>query len=335
MRTAVAGVIEYAEKRDRFPELLVGARAVNPTNLDLLTVATTLGVSPSSTDVQQPGGRTLNETRLELERIVDVERGIKDLGKFSSRIQEYVQRVCAIEIGQEAGTGFLIGPRTVLTNYHVVEEVIKGHFPAGKVVLRFDYHRDRDGVVRHGGTTAGLAQDWCVHAAPYSNFDTTQYAEGTTPPAEALDYAVLKLTTPIGSDQIAPVEGAPLRGWVEPRAAAYDFPTDSYLMVVQHPCKDPISYDSSTAAVIRVVGDSLRVHYRVNTLPGSSGSPVLNRDLELVALHHAGEAGSPDRWLPCNQQLTPAAYNQGIPIATIQKDLDAHELGWVFGQDQP
>ena len=72
------------------------------------------------------------------------------------------------------------------------------------------------------------------------------------------------------------------------------------------------------------------MHYTPNTMPGSSGSPVLDRKLELVALHHGGEPGEPDVWLPCNKQTTPASYNEGVPIARIQAHLAYQGLSWVF-----
>ncbi len=267
--------------------------------------------------------------------MVDPGRGIADLGRFSARIFEYTRRVCAIELGQSAGTGFLIGPRTVITNHHVVKKAIDGDFPPDRIVVRFDYKRDRDGLVRDPGVEVRLADEWLVHTSPYSSFDLTDYVEGTAPGAGELDYAVLRLERSIGSE---PAPGDPdgtRRGWVEPRLEEHDFATDSYLMVVQHPCHDPISYDAAFDGVIRVIGDRLRVHHRVNTMPGSSGSPVLDQDQELVALHHAGQPGTSDVWLPCHQQVTPSDYNQCIPIATIKRDLESHDCGWVFGQEQP
>jgi hypothetical protein len=70
-------------------------------------------------------------------------------------------------------------------------------------------------------------------------------------------------------------------------------------------------------------------------MPGSSGSPVLDRNLELVALHHAGQPGSPDFGLDCHQQVTPAEYNEGVPIAAIQRNLAESGLSWVFGSEAP
>jgi len=47
-----------------------------------------------------------------LERMVDPQRGIADLGSFAAKVQELLHRVCAVELGNEWGTGFLIGPET-------------------------------------------------------------------------------------------------------------------------------------------------------------------------------------------------------------------------------
>lgn len=331
----IGDVISYAETRDSVPQLVTAARAINPDNVQLMEVAASTGAGAAPVADAVPAADAFARTRLQLERMVDPERGIADLGRFSVRILEYTRRVCAVELGTAAGTGFLIGPRTVITNNHVVKKAIDGAFPPEKIVLRFDYKRDREGVVRDAGTEVRLAGDWLVHTSPYSSFDQTDYVEGTTPGPDELDYAVLRLERPLGSEPATQEPDGTPRGWVEPRPDEHDFPLDSYLMVVQHPCHDPISYDFAFDGVRRVIGDRLRVHHRVNTMPGSSGSPVLDAHQELVALHHAGQPGRADVWLPCNKQVTAADYNQCIPIATIKRDLDSRDLGWVFGKEEP
>ncbi len=325
MLAVVGKVITHAETRDRVPELLTAARALNPTNVALLELSAAVGTGPGVPAAGLAPADRLPETHARLERMVDGDRGIADLGRFAERLHGLMRRVCAVELGNDAGTGFLIGPRTVLTNRHVVAKAADGAFPPDRIVLRFDYQRVRDGRVVNAGVEATLAEDWLVHSAAHGGFDTTAYVEGAAPQPDQLDYAVLRLAGPLGAE----------RGWVEPRAEAFDFPAGAFLMIVQHPCHDPISFDFVQDAVVRVVGERLRVQYRTNTMPGSSGSPVLDRDLELVALHHAGQPGSPDVWLPCGQQVSPAEYNQGIPIATIQAHLDSHGLGWVFGGEEP
>lgn len=331
----IGEVISYAETRDRVTALVTAARAINPDNVRLMELAAATGAGAAPVTAAVPEAQVLTQTRLQLERMVDPRRGIADLGRFSVRLLEYTRRVCAVELGTAGGTGFLIGPSSVLTNHHVVKKAIDGAFPPEKIVLRFDYKRDRDGIVRDPGTEARLAADWLVHTSPYSSFDLADYVEGTEPAPDELDYAVLRLERPLGAEGTSDDPVGARRGWVEPRAEEHDFPLGSYLMVVQHPCHDPISFDFAFDGVQRVIGDRLRVHHRVNTMPGSSGSPVLDAQQELVALHHAGQPGRDDVWLPCDRQVTAADYNQCIPIATIERDLERHDLGWVFGGEEP
>lgn len=335
MPSAINDVIEYAETRDWVDELVAAARAANPGNVRLLRVSAAMGLEPGGIRPNEAkADEALDAVTARLERMVDVQRGIADLGSFAAKLHELMRQVCAVEAGDRNGTGFLIGPETVLTNYHVVKDAIGGALDPVHIKLRFDYQRRRDGKETNGGVVFGLADDWMVHAEKYSDADRFAYDETKLPEDHELDFAVLRTREKVGRLKAsAPVEAE--RDWLLPRAQAYEFPADSFLMVVQHPCEDPISFDSADDAVLRVNPNRTRVHYRINTLGGSSGSPVLDRKLELVALHHAGEPGAPDRWLPCKQQLKPAIYNAGIPIDRIQARMAEVGKAWVFGSEAP
>lgn len=334
-RTVVGDTIQYAETRDEVHLLVGGARAANPTNALLLKVAAAIGLEPGATRLDQAGADgALAAVTARFERMTNPARGIADLGSFAAKLGELMRQVCAVEAGDEAGTGFLVGPETVLTNYHVVKAAIEGPLDPSLIKVRFDYQRLRDGRETNGGVAYDLAPDWLVHHEKYSEADKVAYDQAHLPAPDELDFAVLRTAQKVGRlEASAPVKAA--RGWVVPRPQAYDFPVDSFLWVVQHPCHDPISFDWADEAVLRLNPNRTRVHYRINTLPGSSGSAVLNRNLDLVALHHAGEPGSPDLWRPCKEQLTPAAYNAGIPIDRIQARVAEVGKGWVFGSDAP
>ncbi|MGH3132429.1 MAG: trypsin-like peptidase domain-containing protein [Gaiellaceae bacterium] len=331
----VLAVIEYAEARDAVDDLIAAARASNTGNEKLLKVAAAIGLEPGGVPPSQLTPDTaLSKVVDHFERMVDPNRGIADLGSFAARLQELLAQVCAVELGDESGTGFLIGPETILTNYHVVEKAITQAFDPANVRVRFDYRRLRDGKTTNAGAEYSLADGWLVHAEPYSAVDKKPYDEASLPAENELDFAVLRTREKIGLQAPSGPAETP-RGWVAPRVAPYDFPIDTFLMVVQHPCHDPISFDDVDNAVYRVNPNRTRVHYRTNTMPGSSGSPVLSRTLELVALHHAGEPGSPDFGLPCHKRVTQASYNEGIPIAKIQAQLASNNLSWVFGSEAP
>lgn len=336
-RVVVMKVIQYAAAGDWVEDLVAAARSANPGSRTLTEVAAAIGLEPAGVLVTE-GAReqALPAVKRNLERLVDASRGLADFGTYAVRIHELLRRICAVEIGREAGTGFLIGPRTVLTNHHVVKRVIDGQLDPRSVTLRFDYRRIRDGKTVNAGVEVRLADgdEWLVDAAPPSSADTMPYDDRKLPAEHELDYAVLRTAETSGLQKLAG-PSQEKRGWIEPFTDEYEFPADSALMIVQHPCNDPISYDSSPNAVLRVNPNGTRVHYRTNTMPGSSGSPVLNPELELVALHHAGEPGSPDHWKPCHQQATLATYNEGIPIAAIRRQLKARNMSWVFGSDAP
>ena len=49
-------------------------------------------------------------------------------------------RVCIVEVGgSPRGTGFLVGPNAVLTNYHVVAEAIEQKLAGDRLTFLFDY----------------------------------------------------------------------------------------------------------------------------------------------------------------------------------------------------
>jgi hypothetical protein len=65
-------------------------------------------------------------------------------------------------------------------------------------------------------------------------------------------------------------------------------------------------------------GGGRRLRHDAKTLPGSSGSPCFNVDLQLVALHHAGDPQS-------NLQFK-GEFNQAIPIGLVVEHLKGKGL---------
>jgi hypothetical protein len=69
---------------------------------------------------------------------------------------------------------------------------------------------------------------------------------------------------------------------------AFERNTDRRLYVIGYPESGPLSISMEDS---RQVGwKEPRLHYRTPTEPGSSGSPVFDRDWQLIGLHHAGSA---------------------------------------------
>jgi hypothetical protein len=326
LETIVFRLIQTAEAQGWTAQLLAGARESNPGNPKLLAVAQQFGLA--STDVRRP----------ELEKIIRQTNAFLDVSQWRTRLGEIETQVCRIEIatnrGLAYGTGFLLGPDVVMTNYHVMEPVIageKGQTVAGglratrqDVTLRFDYKQLADGTTLNQGVSFSLAGDWLIDSSPVSPIDLEADPKSGVPDPGELDYALLRVD---GSPGTAPVggklePGVPPRGFVKLPAQPHTFDPGSALLIMQHPQGAPLKLAIDTEAVIGANANATRVTYRTDTLPGSSGSPCFNSSWELVALHHSGD-----------RSFNPV-YNEGIPFSAIINLLEQRGLKGEFGEQE-
>lgn len=236
-----------------------------------------------------------------------------DIRVWSTRLIETERRVCRVELeGTAIGTGFLVGPDTVLTNWHVFETA-KGK--ADRLGCRFDYALLPDGKVQPGQLVM-LQAAGLLDSSPYSAAEATDKPDNPPPTAAELDYALLRLAARVGEQQ---VEGA-VRGWIPLPKAVLPLPADGPILIVQHPQGMPMKLAMDTQAVIGLNGNGTRINYRTNTDPGSSGSPVFSMDWDLVALHHSGDPA----WVN-------PTYNQGVPIELVRQRIEANGFGNALG----
>jgi Trypsin-like peptidase domain len=209
--------------------------------------------------------------------------------------------------GTVKGTAFLVRSAVCFTNYHVPKHVIKGAVAPSKAVVRFDYKRSQDGVVLSDGTEHRLPDsDWLVDANPPSTVDVLVDPGGQLP-EDQFDYAVFRLTGEPSEESIGGSSGgpqAPKRGWTD-SAAAEPFSAESTMFILQHPAGEPLKL--AFGPVSGLNGNSTRVRHKVNTEPGSSGSPCFNRNLELAALHHGGDPNFAVGQRP--------QYNEAMPLS--------------------
>jgi len=255
-----------------------------------------------------------------LEQVVQTFGITLDASQFVERMAASLARICLVRIaGQDLGTGFLVGPDLVLTNYHVLRDIIGAAGPADDVRFIFDY-RTSGGVVSEGpsvglhnaGAGAAAPRPWLIDASPSTD---AERGHGVVPDlsqptdTDHLDFALVRLAAPLGGEK-GP-SGAPRGHFVlNPAGPPFSFPHGIPLIVVGHPVKDgtdppkcsPQVFAIEPDSVIGVNANNTRVRYRTNTLRGSSGSPVLSAQWDLVALHHFGRKGQ---------------YNQGIPTVAI------------------
>lgn len=309
-------LIGWTERQGREAELARAAYLERPNNELLRQVYEKYGMAPAAS-VQASGrsvGAAMPATTLAFESTIKPRLKSVDIAVWRERLARVEGQVCRIEFnGNPMGTGFLIGPDLLLTNYHVLERPLEGKLPAGQVACRFDYKVLSDDSRSEGTVVRFAANDWKVDASPYSQAEADRQPDRTAPTVDELDFAAVRLARPIGREPVgqSATPGAPKRGWIEFPSQPTTFEPRMPLLIAQHPDGSPMKLAFDTDSVIGLAGDDRRVRYTTNTEPGSSGSPCFDIDWSLVALHHMGDP---------NWRKIPE-YNQGIPIGLIAQRI--------------
>jgi len=303
----IRNVVNEANSRLWWREVLREARNVVPGDDGLARFAAQFGLAPELVTTSTGGSVTLSEPQLELK--IKASQSTYDIVAWRRKVGEIEGRVCRVECpaGVALGTGFLIGPNAVITNFHVVEAATDH----AEIRLRFDYKVLDDGVAVSKGLVYNLASDWNYDSSRYSPEDKKVTPQDPNP--DELDYAILRVDGNPGNDFVGGKTDDPNaipRGWISPIATSYDFLAQKAIYIVEHPDGMPMQIAIDSNAVVGINGNQTRVRYTTTTQPGSSGSPCFGPDWEWVALHHSGDpkyavGGKPE-------------FNQGIPVAAIK-----------------
>jgi hypothetical protein len=236
------------------------------------------------------GALAAQPARLSLQREVATRSRLVRLPRFIEEMERLSEALCRVCIPEVNGTGFLIGHRHVLTNYHVVDPAIKASRRGEDISFEFDYDGQTTPVVRR----ARPGPNWLIARSPHSQSDLDGFGE---PSPGELDFALVSLEAEVEPDRLAlALPCAP------PIVAMNDF-----VVIGQHPKGQAAQV--AFGQVVEIPGAGFRYRYDVTTFSGSSGSPVLDMDLSLVALHHAANPDAQPR------------YNQGVPITRIKQAL--------------
>ncbi|MEU2450535.1 serine protease [Streptomyces sp. NPDC012765] len=197
-----------------------------------------------------------------LERVIGL---TKDLQPWSflprgARAAATVARISILRNGLERphGTGFLVSPRLLLTNHHVLPNAQS----ARRCFLEFNAQ-----------VTVENAPDATIRF----EFDPDTFFTAD----EHLDYALVAVA-PAADGSLA---GARF-GWNRLSIQQGKLVQNEPVNVIGHPMgrlKEIALRDNS---LVQRLDDFL--HYRTDTEPGNSGSPVFNDQWEVVALHHMG-----------------------------------------------
>jgi hypothetical protein len=293
-----------ADVRSEIVKFFPEAVAAPDSKIDLSAQTAGAPQQDASTNANAPG----------LQRNVRPYLAKLDVRVWQERLSRIERQVCRVELeGNALGTGFLVGPDAVLTNWHVYE-MAKSADKVAQLGCRFDYVRLPSGEIEPGQLVmlGGAGLD----TSPYSAAEKTGTPDNPLPTLDELDYALLHLASRVGDQE---VEGAP-RGWITLPKAVLPLPADAPILIVQHPEGAPMKLALDTQAVVGLNGNGTRIRYRTNTDPGSSGSPVFTMDWDIVALHHYGD---PNWQKPL--------FNQGVPIELIRARIDKDGFGNALG----
>jgi V8-like Glu-specific endopeptidase len=178
---------------------------------------------------------------------------------------ERAASVCKIEIPHlnRTGTGFLIAPNLVLTNYHVLglnDDEVKNN--AAHVVLRFGY------ITEESNQTFNLvAKQPILSQSPVEN---------------GLDYVLLQV-----DNNLTKMSG------IQPAPYELSQPTKGMgVHILQHPQGSTMKLAINDNGITGIYQSDGLIQYVTRALGGSSGAPCFNDDWKVVALHHAERAKS-------------------------------------------
>jgi len=294
----VFDVISDSQRKAWTPKLLNALREARPEDATLLAFSQQFSLAPRNTP-----------TRPTLEKLIVDSNSFLDIAQWRQNLGRIERQVCAVRINNKhAGTGFLLGPDVIMTNYHVVNDVINQKIAPANVAIRFDFKQLEDGTTVSDGIDYQLADDWLIDHSQYSQVDLVALDQKRTIPAvDELDYALLRVKGSPGNQTFGDPQNlnAPTRGWLKVAPDPHDFLSKPALFIVQHPDGQPLKLALDTQSVLDMNGNQTRVIYRTNTEPGSSGSPCFDQDWNLVALHHSGDPTMMPTW------------NEGIPFTAI------------------
>lgn len=178
------------------------------------------------------------------------------------------------------GTAFLVAPNVILTNHHVLPDAAT----AALSHVQFNYQFGTDGQMER---------------FEFANIDPSCYVSD-----QHLDFALAAL---------ADGAGGSARPVLPLIASSAKIINGESVSIIQHPGAEPKQVALRDNHVVDILPDFL--HYATDTREGSSGSPVMNDQWEVVALHHAGVPQT-----DASGALTWVA-NEGIRISRIVAHL--------------
>ncbi|NKX53692.1 DNA/RNA non-specific endonuclease [Arthrobacter mobilis] len=221
--------------------------------------------------------------------------------------------------GRGFGTGFMVSPRLLLTNNHVLPDA----GTAASSRLEFNYQIGEDGLARTA-YLFGLEPQVLFLTDAGLDFSLVAVAaagrSGNGGPAALDDF---------GFNRTSGEQGKILLG--------------ESINIIQHPEGRPKQLALQQNELVDRLENFL--HYHTDTSPGSSGSPLYNNQWEIVGLHHSGVPDRNDNgdilavdgtvWTPEQGEMRIRwKANEGVRISSILHWLDRASGGLEAAQRQ-
>ena len=206
---------------------------------------------------------------------------------------------------QGNGTGFLVAPWLLMTNNHVLST----EDAASAASVRFGYQEQETGDIV-GVKDVDLDPDRFFVTSPEALLDYTVVA--VAPMADGRAPGEVFGTIPLVGALGKILEGEPVN-------------------IIQHPEGRPKEIAFRNNQLVKLVDDDVMT-YATDTDHGSSGSPVLNDQWELVGLHRSSVEATDDQGRPVDRlgrpvgPTTPVSLrawtaNKGSRVSALVRDL--------------
>jgi V8-like Glu-specific endopeptidase len=240
-----------------------------------------------------------------------LEKNFSGEGMFSLDALKRLLEVCASigcvcnSRGERLGTGFLVAGNSLkdsfgaaplfVTNAHVISDTVANAIRLQDVRVNFEVE-------------SALLSDPKFYKATEVLFTSDPGDFGVRRPDDGnLDVTVVRLAG-VG-ESFKGLNAARELPLIDPKTKAF---------VVGHPRGSGLQISLHDSVLLDIDDEERLLHYRTPTDPGNSGSPVFNRNWEVIAVHHGGSAAMP-------RLRGEGSYeaNEGVALSAVRRKLNS------------
>lgn len=287
------------DKVDKLLEIILSAEEGNADNEFLKGALKNIRDHKDIMDKQMPpdewkGGELKEEVR---EKILGKRSTLLPIG-FLENGMDKSKAIVRIESGNMVGSGFVINNGWLITNNHVLPT----RQVAATATIQFGYQFPKTYKSSQKSVTE-IKAERTAKLDPGTENDKRFFTDAK------LDFTLVK----IKEEDLQNIKDY---GFLQ--LSANGVRADDFVNIIQHPLGGPKQIGIYNNLVM--YSDDNIVQYMTDTQEGSSGSPVLNSDWEVVALHHSGG------WVDDPKTNEKVRRNQGTNIKRIAEFMLANNL---------